>query len=92
MAPERLKGAALDGRSDIFATGVLLYQFLTGKLPFSGEELVLVNQLLNDKHPPLNQHLHDYPAALDTIVQRSLEKDPADRYQTAEEMGTTSTR
>jgi eukaryotic-like serine/threonine-protein kinase len=88
MAPERLKGAALDGRSDIFAAGVLLYQFLTGKLPFSGEELVLVNQLLNDKHPPLNQHLHDYPAALDMIVQRSLEKDPADRYQTAEEMGT----
>lgn len=88
MAPERLKGAPFDGRSDIFAAGVLLYQFLTGRLPFSGEELVLVNQLLNDKHPPLNQHLDDYPAALDAIIQRALEKDPADRYQTAEEMGT----
>jgi serine/threonine-protein kinase len=87
MAPERLKGAPLDGRSDIFATGILLYQFLTGRLPFNGEELVLVNQLLNEKHPPLSEFLQDYPRALDSIVQRALEKDPADRYQTAEEMG-----
>jgi serine/threonine-protein kinase len=86
MAPERLKGAPLDGRSDIFATGILLYQFLTGRLPFNGEELVLVNQLLNEKHPPLSESLQDYPRALDSIVQRALEKDPADRYQTAEEM------
>jgi eukaryotic-like serine/threonine-protein kinase len=86
MAPERLNGAQFDGRSDIFATGVLLYQLLTGRLPFPGEGLELVSQLLNEKHRPLSEHIQDYPQALDQIIQRSLEKNPADRYQTAEEM------
>jgi serine/threonine protein kinase len=88
MAPERLKGAPLDSRCDIFAAGVLLFQFLTGQLPFTGAEVVLVNKLVNEKHPPLSDYLADYPAALDTIIDRSLEKNPADRYQTAEEMAT----
>jgi eukaryotic-like serine/threonine-protein kinase len=86
MAPERLKGATFDGRSDIFAVGVLLYQVLTGHLPFPGEELALVSQLLNEKHPPLSDHIQDYPPALDVILERALEKEPEDRYQTAEEM------
>lgn len=86
MAPERSKGATLDGRSDIFATGVLLYQLLTGCLPFTGEDVVLVNQLLNENYLPLSEYLLDYPPALDSILQHSLEKDPADRYQAAEEM------
>lgn len=86
MAPERLKGAPLDGRSDIFATGVLLYQLLTGCLPFSGQDVVLVNQLLTEDYPPLSQYLHGYPRALDLVLQRSLEKNPADRYQSADEM------
>jgi serine/threonine protein kinase len=86
MAPERLRGAPIDGRSDIFASGVLLFQVLTGVLPFTGTEFVLVNQLLNDKHPPLGNYLADYPAALDGILDRALAKDPIDRYQTADEM------
>lgn len=86
MAPERLQGAPLDGRSDIFAAGVLLYQLLTGELPFSGEELVLVRKLLNDPHPPLSNFLHEYPPELDRIVAHALAKNPADRYSTAEEM------
>jgi eukaryotic-like serine/threonine-protein kinase len=86
MAPERLRRAPFDGRSDIFAAGVLLFQFLTGRLPFTGTEYVLVNQLLNDKHPPLSEFIEDYPLALDGILDRSLAKDPTDRYQTADEM------
>ena len=86
MAPERLRGAPLDGRSDIFAAGVLLYQFLSGKLPFNGEEFVLVNQLLNEQPTPLTEYIRDYPPAIDTILKRALEKDPGERYQTAEEM------
>ena len=86
MAPERLRGAALDGRSDIFAAGVVLYELLTGVLPFTGKELVLVNQLLNDRHRPLSDYLEDYPPALDDIVTRALEKKPEERYQAAEEM------
>ena len=86
MAPERLRGAPFDGRSDIFAVGVLLFQFLTGRLPFTGTEYVLVNQLLNEKHPPLSDFVQHYPLALDGILDRSLAKDPTDRYQTADEM------
>lgn len=88
MAPERLKGASLNGRSDIFATGVLLYQFLTGQLPFIGDELVLFNKLLNEKPLPLSEYIQDYPSALDAIIDRSLEKNPSDRYQSADEMAT----
>src|SRR6185312_528327 len=86
MAPERLRGQPLDGRSDIFAAGVMLYQVLTGVLPFTGAELVLVNQLLTDRHRPLSDHLEEYPPALEDIVTRSLEKNPDERYQAAEEM------
>jgi len=86
MAPERLRGQPLDGRSDIFAAGVVLYQLLTGVLPFTGAELVLVNQLLNDQHRPLSDYLEDYPPALEDIITRSLEKNPDVRYQAAEEM------
>ena len=87
MAPERLKGAPLDGRSDIFAAGVMLYQFLTGRLPFDGDEMALVQKLLNDQHPPLSSYIQDYPAQVDIILDRALAKDPDQRYATAEEMG-----
>jgi serine/threonine-protein kinase len=87
MAPERLRRAPFDGRSDIFSAGVLLFQLLAGRLPFTGADYyVLANQLLNDRYPPLSEFLQDYPPALDTILERSLAKDPSDRYQTADEM------
>jgi serine/threonine protein kinase len=87
MAPERLRGAPFDGRSDIFSAGVLLFQVLTGRMPFLGVDYVLVNQLLNEKHPPLSEFLQDYPPALDGILDRSLAKEPSERYQSADEMG-----
>jgi len=86
MAPERLQGQPFDGRSDIFATGVMLYQLVTGHLPFSGEEYEVVPKLLNEKHPPLSHYLHEYPAALDAILDQSLAKHPEARYATANEM------
>ena len=86
MAPERLKGASFNGRSDIFAIGIVLYQLLTGQLPFTGVDYVLVNQLLNDTHPPLSKFLESYPPALDAILDRALAKSPADRYQFADDM------
>lgn len=86
MAPERLKGAAIDGRSDIFATGVMLFQTLTGQLPFQGDDGVLVTKLLSEKHPPLSMYLQEYPPALDHILDRALAKNPDDRYSTADEM------
>jgi serine/threonine-protein kinase len=86
MAPERLQGIRSDGRSDIFATGVLLYQLITGELPFSGEDVVLANKLLNDKPQPLRDFLAGYPEILDRIVDQSLAKDPEERYSNAEDM------
>ena len=86
MAPERLRDRAFDGRSDIFSAGIMLYQLLTGHLPFTGEDVSVIQKLLNEKHPPLSNYLHDYPAALDAILDHSLAKDPDQRYNSADEM------
>lgn len=85
MAPERLKNAVFDGRSDIFSVGVMMFQLLTGQLPFSGEYSI-VQKILSEKHPPLSQFLDKYPPVLDSILDRSLAKNPEDRYSTADEM------
>lgn len=85
MAPERLRNAAFDGRSDIFSVGVVMYQLLTGQLPFTGDYSI-VQKILTEKHPPLNQYLSKYPTVLDAILDRALAKNPDDRYSTAEEM------
>jgi serine/threonine-protein kinase len=85
IAPERLKGRPFDGRSDIFATGVMLYLMLTGQLPFTGEDMAVLQKLVNEPHPPLGTFLSNYPPALDAIIDRALAKDPEQRYATAEE-------
>jgi serine/threonine protein kinase len=87
MAPERLKNEAFDGRSDIFSVGIMLYQLLTGQLPFTGDYSI-VQKILTEQHPPLRQFLRDYPPALETILDRALAKNPNDRYSTADEMAT----
>ena len=85
IAPERLKGQPFDGRSDIFATGVMLYLLLAGQLPFTGEDMTVLQKLVNEPAPPLKTYLANYPPALDDILDRALAKDPAQRYATAEE-------
>ncbi len=85
IAPERLKGQPFDGRSDIFSTGVMLYLLLTGELPFTGEDMTVLQKLVNEPHPPLRTYLANYPHGLDAIVDRALAKDPEQRYATAEE-------
>ena len=85
IAPERLRGKPFDGRSDIFSTGVMLYFLLTGQLPFTGEDMSVLQKLVNEPHPPLGSFLANYPPQLDAIVDRALAKDPEQRYATAEE-------
>lgn len=85
IAPERLKGQPFDGRSDIFSTGVMLYLLLAGQLPFTGEDLAVLQKLVNEPAPPLRTYLASYPPELDAILDRALAKDPAQRYATAEE-------
>jgi len=86
MAPERLQGFQFDGRSDIFSVGVVLYQLLTGVLPFDGEYPGILHQILEKDPPPLSSFLSDYPAQLDQILERALAKKAADRYANAADM------
>jgi eukaryotic-like serine/threonine-protein kinase len=86
MAPERLRDHPFDGRSDLFSAGVMLYQLLTGQLPFPGEDYGAIQKILSDPYPPLSSCVRNYPTDLDGIVARSLAKDPDSRYATGDEM------
>ncbi len=87
MPPEQFTGAPIDGRADLFSLGVVLYWMATGELPFPGESLTSVSYKVvhTDPVPPrkLNPSI---PAALDGIIMNCIAKDPADRYQTGEEI------
>jgi serine/threonine-protein kinase len=86
MAPERLRGETLDGRSDIFAVGVVLYQLVAGQLPFTGVDTVLMQKIMQEHHPTMQEVGIECPPGLEPIIDRALAKDPDDRYSTAEEM------
>ena len=86
ISPERLKGEMADGRADIWACGIMLYQMLTGVLPFGGEDISALHKVVNEPFPPLTMHLSDYPKGLDQVMERALAKQPDDRYASAEEM------
>ncbi|HVU45220.1 MAG TPA: protein kinase [Terracidiphilus sp.] len=88
MAPERLRGEQFDGRSDIFSTGVMLYQVLTGVLPFSAEYPAILHQILQEDPPPLTNYISGYPPLLDHVLTRALAKQPFDRYAHASDMAT----
>lgn len=84
MAPEQASGREVDGRCDLFALGVVLYETTTGKRPFTGTSIseVLAAILRDEPTPPSNLD-PALPEALDTIVRRCLEKNPDDRYENA---------
>lgn len=86
MAPEQVAGQATDGRTDIFALGVVLYEMLTGTMPFNGDNLsAIMYKILNeDPAPPSTVNPRVSPF-FDRIVGRALAKRPQDRYQTAAE-------
>ncbi|HEX8811002.1 MAG TPA: serine/threonine-protein kinase, partial [Terracidiphilus sp.] len=85
IAPERFKGMKVDGRSDLFSVGVMLFKLLTGSEPFTGGEATASYKIVNESHTPLSSYLHNYPPALDDIITKSLAKNPEDRYQTGED-------
>jgi serine/threonine protein kinase len=87
MSPEQLQGKALDGRSDIFAVGVMLFEALTSVLPFAAENTgSAVTNILYRQPPSLSKFLTNYPGELDDVLKKCLAKDPTERLQTAGEL------
>jgi predicted ATPase len=84
MAPEQVRGEAVDGRTDLFALGVLLYELATGRRPFEGSTPgVIFSAILRDAPASLSSVRRDAPSDLDRIVARCLEKQPQARFQRA---------
>jgi methyl-accepting chemotaxis protein len=87
MSPEQAQGERLDGRSDLFSSGILLYQMLTGRRPFLGDSLVaLAVKIAREEPAPMESLRSDLPAALRRVVERCLAKAPDRRFQTGEEL------
>lgn len=87
LSPEQARGERVDARSDLYSTGCLLYELLTGRPPFTGDSPVSVayQHVREDPVPP-SQFNPDVPASVDAIVMKALAKHPDNRYQTAAEM------
>ena len=87
MAPEQLEGVEADARTDIFALGALLYEMATGKRAFEGKtKTSLIAAIVSGRPTPVSQIQPLTPRALDHIIERCLEKDPADRWQSAHDV------
>ena len=87
MAPEQIRGESVDPRADIFSFGVLLYELLCGRRPFTGDnEAVVLYELLNTRPVPLSEQRDDLPFGLEAVVERALSKTVSDRFQTMTEV------
>jgi serine/threonine-protein kinase len=90
MSPEQLSGKQVDGRSDVFALGSLLYELATGRGPFDSERpedvLELMTNIVSRPHVPPSSVAPSVPQSVDAIVNRALKKNPAERYATADAM------
>ena len=83
MAPEQLSGGPLDARSDIYALGVVLYQLLSGRAPFTGDTMAVVTAHLTKQPQALRELVNDLPPALDAVVLQALAKQPEHRFKSA---------
>ncbi|HET9938554.1 MAG TPA: Stk1 family PASTA domain-containing Ser/Thr kinase [Gaiella sp.] len=87
LSPEQARGAPVDESSDLYSTGIVLYELLTGELPFTGETPVEIAMKHLSQVPPAPSSIRpEIPRDLDLVVLRALAKEPADRYRSAKEM------
>jgi len=87
MAPEQIQGGEVDARSDIFSFGVVLYEMLTGRTPFSGEhEAAMMYSIINEEPEPILKYRPELSSEFIHILNRALEKEPEERYQSVQDM------
>ncbi len=85
MSPEQILGVPVDGRSDLFSVGVILYQFLTGERPFTGNATITMRKVLEEDPLPPSRFNTQIPGAMDAVVRRALAKKADERFQSADE-------
>lgn len=86
MSPEQGTGGVVDGRSDIYSLGIILYEMVTGRVPYSAETpIAIVFKHIQDALPPARNFAPDLPESLELVLLKSLAKRPEDRYQTTDE-------
>lgn len=87
ISPEQAKGSITDAKTDLYSAGVVLYEMLTGKLPFQSDNAVSVALMQLQKDPVMPREINpEIPVGLEQIVIRAMQKNPNDRYQSASEM------
>jgi Protein kinase domain len=87
MSPEQALGRKVDARSDLWSVGAVMYQALSGKPPFAGESMhALIISISTQEHLPLSSRRPDLPIRLAAVVERALQKNPDQRWQSAEDM------
>jgi eukaryotic-like serine/threonine-protein kinase len=87
MAPEQINGSPVDARTDVFSTGVVLYELFTYSHPFDGESTAAtLLKIIHGAPPPLRQFISDYPPELETIIFKALAKNREERYHSADDL------